>query len=79
MSEFSVCQFFADGTHEYYKRYVDAPTAVKAAHFLCHNVAAKFGVTHRVIITDGGDHCVFEWKRGEGVTWPTPEQREAAT
>ncbi len=73
--EFSVCQFFEDGSYEYYKRFVGDEEAVKAAHFLSHNVAARLGTTKRVIITDGGDHCVFEWKHGEGVTWPTPEQR----
>jgi hypothetical protein len=75
--EFSVCQFFADGSYEYYKRSIEAREAVKAAHFLSHNVAARYGQTCRVIITDGGDHCVFEWQRGMGVTWPTPEQLAA--
>jgi hypothetical protein len=31
-------------------------------------------MVERVIITDGGDDCCFEWKRGEGVTFP-PEAR----
>ena len=77
-NEFSVCQFFEDGSCEYYKHFIGGFEAVKAAHFLSHNVAAKMGITRRVIITDGGDQCVFEWKHGEGVTFPTPEQRQAA-
>ena len=30
---------------------------------------------NRVIITDGGDYTVFEWKRGAGITWPLPEEQ----
>jgi hypothetical protein len=77
-NEFSVCQFFADGSYEYVKRYVGAEEAVKAARHYTDNVAVKLGITKRVIITDGGDYCVFEWKAGEGVTYPTPEQRQAS-
>lgn len=77
-NEFSVCQFFEDGSCEYFKRFVGAEESVKVAHFLSHNVAAKMGITKRVIVTDGGDHCVFEWKQGDGVTFPTPAQRQAA-
>jgi hypothetical protein len=69
-AEFSVCQFFADGTHEYVRRYVTAKEAVEAARHYTQNVAVTMCVVERVIITDGGDDCVFEWKRGEGVTWP---------
>jgi hypothetical protein len=75
--EFSVCQFFEDETYEYVRRFVDAEEAVKAARHYTDNVAVKMGLTKRVIITDGGDHCVFEWKRGQGVVWPTPAQRAA--
>jgi hypothetical protein len=28
------------------------------------------GITERVIITDGGDSTVFEWKKDEGVVFP---------
>jgi len=68
--EFSVAQFFADGTHEYVRRFVGDEEAVKAAHHYTHNVAARRGLVIRVIITDGGDCTVFEWKFGEGVTFP---------
>lgn len=67
--EFSVCQFFEDGSYEYVRRYVDADTAVKAAHHYTHNVASRIGITRRVIITDGGDCINFEWKFGEGVVY----------
>jgi hypothetical protein len=72
--EFSVCQFLKDGTHEYVRRWVDAEEATKAAARYCKSVGAKLGVTQRVIITDGGDDTVFEWKNGEGVTFP-PEAK----
>jgi hypothetical protein len=71
---FSVFQFFRDGSHECVRRFVGAEEAVKAAHHYTHNVASKLGVVDRVIITDGDDYCCFEWKRGEGVTFP-PEAR----
>jgi hypothetical protein len=68
--EFSVCQFFANGSYEYVRRFVDAEEAVKTARHYTDNVATKLGIVDRVIIVDGGDDCCFEWKRGEGVTFP---------
>jgi hypothetical protein len=41
--EFSVCQFFADDSYEYVKRFVDAEEAVKAARHYTDNVAVKMG------------------------------------
>ena len=70
MERFSVYQFFADGSYEQVRELVPAEEAVKAAHHHTHNVASKLGMVERVIITDGGDDCCFEWKRGEGVTFP---------
>lgn len=69
-NEFSVVQFFEDGSYEYVRRYVGAEEAVKTAQRYTDNVAVKLGITKRVIITDGGDCTVFEWKLGEGVTFP---------
>lgn len=68
--EFSVCQFFPDGSYEYVRRFVDAEEAVKAAIHCATSVGARLGTTQRVIITDGGDHTTWEWKRDEGVTFP---------
>jgi hypothetical protein len=62
--EYSVCQFFADDSHEYVRRFVGAEEAVQAARHY------KIGTTVRVIITDGGDFCNFEWKLGEGIVYP---------
>lgn len=76
-NEFSVYQFFQDGMYEKVRELVNAEEAVKAAHHYCNSVAAKLGVVTRVIITDGGDSCVFEWKLGEGVVFPPPAEKPA--
>jgi hypothetical protein len=68
--EFSVCQFFPDGSYEYTRRYVEAEEAVKAAIHYATSVGAKLGTTERVIITDGGDCISWEWKRSEGIVFP---------
>jgi hypothetical protein len=67
---FDVWQFFPSGLHERVREGVPAKEAVKAAHHYTHNVASKLGLVERVIITGDGDDCVFEWRRGEGVTFP---------
>jgi hypothetical protein len=69
---FNVVRFSADGYGEYLRRSLPARDAVHAAHHYCHNLDARVGLTRRVIITDGGDDTVFEWKYGEGVTFPPP-------
>ena len=69
--EFSVTQFFPDDSYETVYKWVDAETAVEKAMFYSHqNVASRLGFTRRVIITDGGDNIVWEWKYGEGVVFP---------
>ena len=70
-NEYSVCQFFKDGTYEYVRRFVSAQEAVEAAKHYTTSVAAKMGMVERVIITDGGDCCNFEWVNGKGITYPT--------
>jgi hypothetical protein len=72
--EFNVVQFFKDGQYEYVRRNVSSQAAVEAARHYTSSVAARLGVVIRVIITDGGDQINFEWKRGEGITFP-PEAR----
>jgi hypothetical protein len=68
--EFSVCQFFQDGSYEYVRRFVDASEAMKAFDFYTSNVASQIGITIRVIITDGGDCVNREWTYGKGITFP---------
>ena len=75
--QFSVYQFFPDGINECIVRRTDVKTALHTAYHYTHNVSAVAGLTHRVIITDGGDCIVFEWIFGEGVTFPTSELKAA--
>jgi hypothetical protein len=69
-NEFSVYQFFPDGSYEKVKEFVPVHEAVACAKRLTETVGAKVGITRRVIITDGGDCIAFEWCSGEGVTFP---------
>lgn len=69
-AEFSVYQFFPDDSSECLCRFVTAKEAVDAAMTYTHNVAARVGITRRVIITDGLDFTVFEWIHGCGITFP---------
>lgn len=69
--EFSVCQFFEDGSHEYVRQGVAEAEAVSAAMHYATSVGARAGFTRRVIITDGDDCTNFEWKWEEGITFPT--------
>ena len=69
-NEFSVCQFFANGAHEYVCRFVSAEEAVRTFKQYTHNVSAQTGLTSRVIITDGGDCINLEWPSGKGITYP---------
>lgn len=69
-TEFSVCQFFADGTNEYVRRFVTIEEAVNAFRHYCHSVGAQIGFVSRVIITDGLDMTAAEWVYGKGLVFP---------
>jgi len=71
--EYSVCQFFVDGSYEYTRRYVDAEESVKAFKHYVTCVGARLGTTVRVILTDGGDAINMEWQFGKGIVFPTAE------
>ena len=68
--EFSVYQFFPDDLNERVASFVGAREAVDLAMQLSRSIGGRIGTTRRIIITDGGDDTVFEWKHGEGVTYP---------
>lgn len=68
--EYSVYQFFPDGSYEKVREFVDAEEAVSAFNHYSTSVGARIGTTKRVIITDGGDSINMEWKFGEGITYP---------
>lgn len=74
IGEFSVYQFFEDGSQEKVREFVSAEEAMRAAAHYSKSVAAVLGLARRVIITDGGDCVVFEWRHGEGVVFGLPGQ-----
>ncbi len=74
--EYSVVQFFDDGTYEYVRRYVSDVEAVLAAKHYTNSVGARAGLVTRVIITDGGDCTCFDWRLNEGVVFPPTEEKE---
>jgi hypothetical protein len=71
--EFSVYQFFPDGTYERVRAHVGGEEASKAFEHYTHSVGARMGTTVRVIITDGGDLTCAEWLFGEGIVFPAKE------
>jgi hypothetical protein len=75
-NEFSVYQFLQGGIQERVRHFVSATEAMEAARHYTTCVAARMGITERVIITDGGDCTCFEWKQGEGVVFPPRPSKE---
>jgi hypothetical protein len=68
-NEFSVCQFFKDGSYEFVRKFVSGEEAVRAFKHYTESVATKLGVVDRVIITDGGDCTNIEWRADKGFTY----------
>ena len=68
--EFSVYQFFIDGSYEMLCHFVLPEPASKIFASATTSLGAQLGTTQRVIITDGGDCIVFEWIYGKGITFP---------
>jgi hypothetical protein len=73
METFNVIQFFPDGQYEEVATRVDPATAVRTARDYSQRPAAAIGITARIIITGSDDSIVFEWKFGQGVTFPPRE------
>jgi hypothetical protein len=71
-NEFSVVEFYDDGFHKYVDRWMDAHDAVHLAREL---IDRSDDHVVRIIITDGGDFTVFEWKQDLGVTFPPKEAK----
>lgn len=70
MNEFSVYWWDRDGGQYEELRFVSAEAAMKAVKRLTSGPASMLDIVHRVIVTDGGDCTAFEWKIGEGITFP---------
>jgi hypothetical protein len=71
--EFSLYWWDADGGQHEELRFVGAEEAVKRSFTLANGPASKLGIVKRIIITDGGDCCVFDWHSDQGVVWPNEE------
>jgi hypothetical protein len=72
-AEFSVYVWpeTTDGHYRRVKAYVGARKALTTARRLA------VGNPARIMITDGWDHCCFEWQRGVGVTFPQSGEGDA--
>lgn len=74
--EYSVYWWSAENDQFEESRFIGLELAMHQVKRLTQGPAAVMGMVKRVIITDGGDFIVFEWKYGEGITWPTKEQHD---
>jgi hypothetical protein len=71
---FFVYQIFADGsTEKVTDEPVPAERAVTIAKGLIASIGGRLGTTQRVMITDWGDLCVFDWMFGKGIVFPPKE------
>jgi len=68
--EFSVFVFRPDGSYTRELSFVSAERAVVWAKWLTEERAARHGEVAKIIITDGGDFTVFEWRFADGVVFP---------
>ena len=77
-AQYSVFVFLADG-HFPVERFVDMERAMRSAKRAIRAGLIIDGIARaeRVIVVDGGDHCIFEWQRDKGVTWPPPPKEAA--
>jgi len=69
-AQFSVWIFWADGTHSAVAVLIKADEAMRLARVLSIYLGPADPNCERIIVADGGDETVFEWRRGTGITWP---------
>src|SRR5262249_46027841 len=73
--EYSVWRFHLDGAcKEVVVRSVDAKSAFAHAKEVMLSIGGQIGTTTRLIIIDGCDRIVFEWRFGAGATFPPRRQ-----
>ena len=75
-AEYSVYWWTPEDDQMTESRFILLDLAMHQVKRLTSGPAAQLGMVKRVIITDGGDCIVFEWKQGEGITFPTKEMRD---
>jgi hypothetical protein len=77
-AQFSVFSFFDDESYTPVIRWVSLRRAGQEIDWILNGRACdeRRKVIKRMIITDGGDHTVYEWTREKGVTWPPPSEND---
>lgn len=70
---FCVWQFFEDGSREKVRDWVSLEDSVSSFRHYTTSVAAKLGITQRVIIVDSGNCICAEWIYKKGVVFPVKE------
>jgi hypothetical protein len=73
--QFSVRLYYDNGEQKTLRRFVSAQEAYRAFQYYTKSLGARLGSTVRVIIIDGDDCMVREWKVEQGVTFPPPKRR----
>ena len=68
--EFSVYAFYFDGWYSDVIRFTGIENALKIAKRASEQKIGLLSRAERIIVTDGGDNTVFEWRRDEGITFP---------
>ncbi|MET4187277.1 hypothetical protein ABIB94_009428 [Bradyrhizobium sp. JR7.2] len=67
--EFSVIEFYDNGTHAYVARELDAKSAVELAKACIDTALVIGGVVNQIVITDGGGFTAVQWERGKGIVF----------
>ena len=75
-NEFSVYWWDPQDTYHEELRFVSVKDAMERAFSLTTRPAATMGIIRQVMITDGGDCCVFQWFHDKGVVFPPPTKEE---
>jgi hypothetical protein len=73
--QFLVRVYYDDGRRQDVRRFVSAKEACRAFQYFTSSLGAQLHSTVRVIIIDGSDCMVREWKFEQGVTFPPPRGR----
>jgi len=77
MDEFSVFWWDKDGGQHRELSFVEAEPAMRAVKRLTSGPAFMLGIVKRIVVTDGGDCCVFEWIKDVGITFPRKPEEQA--
>jgi hypothetical protein len=71
--EFSVYWWDRQDRQVVEHRFVDIEQVKSSILRLTKGSASRLGFITRVMVTDGGDFCAFEWSKEKGVIFPTEE------